>query len=216
MQYGRSDTFDDVQEIVVVDDDAAFSDVLEDHLAEDGFFITPVANGESCIDAICERIPAAIVLDITTPKHFGLDVLRSLKASHCPSPVFVVSGAADVRTAVEAMKCGAVDFFEKPGQLEALLDSLRLAMKDTKAKSSRPFATHPVRKYPGRDVLTRRERDVLAQIASGASNKEAGRLLGISPRTVEVHRARIMEKLGARNAADLVRIVLSEVSVAAE
>jgi two-component system response regulator FixJ len=63
--------------------------------------------------------------------------------------------------------------------------------------------------FPGRDLLTPRERDVLAQIARGASNKEAGRQLGISPRTIEVHRARIMEKLGARNAADLVRIVMS-------
>ena len=159
---------------------------------------------------ICERIPAAIVLDITTPRHFGLDVLRSLKASHCPSPVFVVSGAADVRTAVEAMKCGAVDFFEKPVQVEFLVNSLRTVMKDGRDRTSRPLAAHPARKFPGREVLTRRERDVLAQIASGASNKEAGRLLGISPRTVEVHRARIMEKLGARNAADLVRIVLSE------
>jgi len=65
--------------------------------------------------------------------------------------------------------------------------------------------------FPGRDLLTRRERDVLAQVAHGASNKEAGRRLGISPRTIEVHRARIMDKLGAKNAADLMRIVLSNV-----
>ena len=114
------------------------------------------------------------------------------------------------------MKCGAVDFFEKPVQFDVLVDSLRMAMKITRAKPPRPFAVTPARNFPGREVLTRRERDVLAQIASGASNKEAGRLLGISPRTVEVHRARIMEKLGARNAADLVRIVLSETRIAAE
>ncbi len=111
---------------------------------------------------------------------------------------------------MEAIKKGALDFIEKPFDPTAVVARVREALAQwgrTNGDSHGILAHH----FPGQDLLTPRERDVLVQVAGGASNKQAGRALGISPRTIEVHRARIMDKLGARNAADLVRIVLSEV-----
>jgi FixJ family two-component response regulator len=110
--------------------------------------------------------------------------------------------------AVSAIKLGAVDFIQKPFDAETVVASVRDAM----AALERQAGNRDTTVFPGSDLLTPRERDVLREITAGASNKEAGRILGISPRTIEVHRARIMEKLGARNAADLVRIVLTSSS----
>ena len=109
--------------------------------------------------------------------------------------------------AVDAIRSGALDFFEKPFDADMLVRRVRTAIASR--EQGRSDAFRPAAHFPGASLLTAREREVLERIAEGSSNKEIGRMLGISPRTVEVHRARIMEKLGARNAADLVRIVLS-------
>jgi FixJ family two-component response regulator len=113
--------------------------------------------------------------------------------------------------AVEAIKNGALDFIEKPFDASTVVTRVREAVDAWARRAQRGGGSDFLSKaFPGHDLLTSRERDVLGQIAAGSSNKQAGRELGISPRTIEVHRARIMEKLGAKNAADLVRIVLSE------
>jgi FixJ family two-component response regulator len=109
------------------------------------------------------------------------------------------------------MKFGALDVLEKPFSSDAIIDRVRAAVKVW--RESQGGEIDGLANFSGRHLLTCREREVLAQVAKGASNKEAGRRLGISPRTVEVHRARIMDKLGARNAADLMRIVLSDANV---
>ena len=112
--------------------------------------------------------------------------------------------------AVSAIKNGALDFIEKPfrgSEIVARLDEAigAYARRQAEGHASKIASLH----FPGREPLTRREREVLEQFAAGASNKEAGRQLGISPRTIEDHRANVMKKLGARNAADLIRIVLT-------
>jgi FixJ family two-component response regulator len=117
--------------------------------------------------------------------------------------------------AVEAIKSGALDFIEKPFDAATVVTRVREAVEAWARRSQRGAGSSGdilSKSFPGHDLLTSRERDVLGQIAAGSSNKQAGRELGISPRTIEVHRARIMEKLGAKNAADLVRIVLSDTS----
>ena len=136
-----------------------------------------------------------------------LDVLRELYASHYPAPILIVSGQNDVPTAVEAIKSGALDFIEKPIEPSRVVARVREAVAAHARSASNGDGGAP--RFPGWDKPTPREREVLDEITRGASNKEAGRHLGISPRTVEVHRARIMDKLGAKNAADLVRITLS-------
>jgi FixJ family two-component response regulator len=139
------------------------------------------------------------------PGRSGIEVLKALDVATFPAPVFVISGQGDIPMAVSAIKLGAVDFIEKPFDAETVVRRV----KDAIAALARQEATRDMTVFQGSELLTPRERDVLKAITGGASNKEAGRTLGISPRTIEVHRARIMEKLGARNAADLVRIVLT-------
>ena len=145
------------------------------------------------------------------PGQSGLDILKELNAQQYPAPIFIISGIGDIPMAVEAIKNGALDFIEKPFDADDRGDAGARGGRGLGAprKRRRAAAILP-QTFPGHDLLTSRERDVLGQIAAGSSNKQAGRELGISPRTIEVHRARIMEKLGAKNAADLVRIVLSE------
>jgi FixJ family two-component response regulator len=154
------------------------------------------------------RVPACILLDVQMPGPSGLDVLKELNAQQFPAPILIISGQGDIPMAVEAIKNGALDFIEKPFRASDVAARVRDAIEATARRAADGLGSLTDGAFPGHDQLTPREREVLSQLAAGASNKVAGRHLGISPRTVEVHRARIMEKAGAKNAADLVRIVL--------
>jgi FixJ family two-component response regulator len=175
-----------------------------------GYKVRAFADGASFVAAARAEAPACIILDVHMPGRSGLDILRALNAEHYPTPIFIISGQGDIPMAVEAIRNGALDFIEKPFNGETVVTRVREAIEARTRRSEAGGLEALAAQFPGRDLLTPREREVLGKIAEGASNKEAGRLLGISPRTIEVHRARIMEKLGAKNAADLVRIVLSE------
>jgi FixJ family two-component response regulator len=147
------------------------------------------------------------------PGRSGLDMLRELDAPHYPAPILIVSGQSDVPTAVNAIKGGALDFIEKPIEIATVVARVReaiMAWTHRPANGNGQLSQDILTEIKGAELLTPREREVLARIIAGASNKEAGRMLSISPRTIEVHRARIMDKLGAKNAADLVRIVLGQ------
>ncbi len=133
-------------------------------------------------------------------------MLKQLDAQSYPAPVLVISGRGDIPTAVEAIRNGALDFIEKPFDPTTVVARVRSAIDGWHNGNGKNSIL--ARDFPGHDRLTAREGDVLERIAQGESNKEAGRELGISPRTIEVHRARIMEQLAAKNAADLMRIVL--------
>ncbi len=196
-------------EIFVVDDDVAVRDALGTLFQIEGYAVSGFADGQSFIAAARTRTPACVILDVNMPGRSGLDILRELNAQHYPAPVFIISGQGDIPMAVEAIKNGALDFIEKPFEAETVVSHVRDAIAATERRNARGLDVASTN-FPGRDHLTPREREVLGQIAAGASNKEAGRHLGISPRTIEVHRARIMEKLGAKNAADLVRIVMTD------
>lgn len=197
-----------VTPVCIVDDDVTVRDALTLLLRIEGFAPSAFADGSAFLQAVSALRPVCVLLDLQLPGQSGVGVLRTLSAMQFAAPVIVMSGHSDIATAVEAMKFGAVDFLEKPFAANAMVDRVRevvAAYRKTMAGQIEGLAN-----FPGRHLLTGRERDVLAEVARGASNKEAGRRLGISPRTVEVHRARIMDKLGAKNAADLMRIVLSE------
>lgn len=196
--------------VVVVDDDPSVRDALLLLLRLDGFEAEAFADGESFFASLQSSMPSCVILDLQLPGCSGLAVMRQLADLRFAPPVFVISGHSDIATAVQAMKLGAVDFLEKPFSAGAMIDRVREAVLTY--RRSMAGQIDGLADFPGLDLLTRRERDVLAQVTHGASNKEAGRRLGISPRTIEVHRARIMDKLGARNAADLMRIVLSQIS----
>jgi two-component system response regulator FixJ len=195
-------------EIFVVDDDETMRDTLAAVFTPEGCRVTCFAEGQSFLVAARARTPACILLDVNMPGRSGLDMLRELDAPHYPAPILIVSGQRDVPTAVNAIKGGALDFIEKPIEAAAVIARVREAIL---AWPRRARGNGHLPEVKGSEQLTPREREVLARVIAGASNKEAGRTLGISPRTIEVHRARIMDKLDAKNAADLVRIVLGQV-----
>jgi two-component system response regulator FixJ len=205
----------DGTEIFVVDDDETMRDTLSAVFAPEGCRVTCFAEGQSFLLVARARTPACILLDVNMPGRSGLDMLRELDAPHYPAPILIVSAQRDVPTAVDAIKGGALDFIEKPIEPAAVIARVREAIlawprRPANGDANGHQAADHMHDVPGSGLLTPREREVLGRVIAGASNKEAGRTLGISPRTVEVHRARIMDKLGAKNAADLVRIVLDQ------
>lgn len=198
-------------EIFVVDDDAAVRRVLAMVFRGGGYQPVFFAEGAGLLAAARQRTPVCIILDVHIPGPSGLDVLKQLEQCDYPAPIFVMSGRGDIAMAVEAIRHGALDFIEKPFRGRELVSRIKRAIEawTKRCRETREGDAFRVQ-LPGREPLTRREREVLALIANGASNKDAGRQLQISPRTIEVHRARIMEKLGARNVAELVRIIMLE------
>ena len=198
-------------EVFVVDDDPAVRTTLSTVFARAGYQVTCFADGAALVAAARSGTPLCIILDVHIPGKSGLDILKQLNAQDYPVPIFMMSGQGDIAMAVDAIKNGALDFIEKPFRGSDVVARVEAAIEARAQGDTINGSADPQRFYfPGREPLSRRERDVLAQIVAGASNKEAGRKLGISPRTIEVHRAHLMQKIGARNAADLIRIVMSE------
>ncbi len=198
-------------EIFIADDDSAVRNTLVTIFNRAGYHVTAFAEGKSLLALARERTPACILLDVHMPGRSGLDILKELNAHQYPAPIFIISGQGDIPMAVEAIKNGALDFIEKPFQGKTLVERIKAAIEAWVERQRDAHASgRPVFAFPGLEPLTTRENEVLTAIAGGASNKEAARKLGISPRTVEVHRAKVMEKLGARNFAELMRIVMGE------
>lgn len=194
----------DAADVYVVDDDAAVRDALVVVFELEGFRVQSFDSGDSFL-AGCDAASGCVLLDVHMPGRSGIETLRSLTTRGFRGPVFMISGQGDIPVAVQAIKEGAADFIEKPFDMDTVVTLVRAAIADGPPGGGDETGGD----FPGAELLTPRERQVLGEIVRGLSNKEAGRTLAISPRTIEVHRARIMQKLGARNAADLVRIVLS-------
>jgi two-component system response regulator FixJ len=148
-----------------------------------------------------------LIVDIRMPDMDGLQLQKELVARHSPLPVIVMTGHGDIAIAVQAMKAGAVDFLEKPFDDIVLLESVQRALDQ--ASSAVSHANAAMEAQTRMAELTERERQVLELIVAGKANKVIAFELSISPRTVEIHRSRVMEKMGAANLADLVRKVLS-------
>jgi two-component system, LuxR family, response regulator FixJ len=193
-------------EVFIVDGDHLVREALSLVLVDAGFRVTGFVDGESFLEVARWRTPQCALIDAHLPGCSGLELLKALNARRYRAPIFVISGRGDIPTAVEAIRNGALDFIEKPFDPATVVFRVRDAIQAWQSLGQEDdILAHD---FHGHERLTARERDVLERIARGASNKETGGDLGISSRTVEVHRARIMEKLGAKNAADLMRIVL--------
>lgn len=195
--------------IHIVDDDPAVRDALSVLFELEGYQVETFAAGEDFLARLRDVSPSVVLLDVHMPGRSGLEVLEEMHARHCNAPVLIISGQGDIPMAVAAIKQGAHDFIEKPFDGTVVVDHIEKILEAARNKPETGQSALANWSFPRADTLTPRERDVLLQITQGASNKEAGQHLAISPRTIEVHRARIMEKLKARNTADLVRIVLT-------
>ncbi len=184
-------------EIHVVDDDPAVRDALHAALSIEGFDVRGFGDAAAYAAVGMKRPAAAVLLDVHMPGRSGLDLLNDICAAPDGPPVLIISGHGDVPMAVDAMKRGADDFIEKPFNLEDVIAKVQHAIAPP---------AHAVPTRGPLSTLSRREIEIIDVIATGASSKEAGTKLNISPRTVDAHRARIMDKLGVKNTAELMRL----------
>jgi two-component system response regulator FixJ len=193
--------------IALIDDDEAVLDSLALFLKRKGITVTPFVSADAFL-ATGEGIKGygAIVADVRMPGLSGVDLIRRLQADNITTPVILITGHGDVDMAVAAIKLGAFDFIEKPFDEERLLESIRSAVAQGRRREDASAETRELRARV--DSLSERQRQVMELAASGLSNKEIGARLGISPRTVEIHRAWMMERMGARNLAELVRVTM--------
>ena len=192
--------------LYIADDQDDVRATLKVALIRKGFFAECFADGVSLLDAVRRLKPDCILVDVRMPGLSGIEVVTRLIASSFSAPIFMMSGVADVPMAVAAMQAGAHGFFEKPLRIAEVGQEITAAIRGresgSKAQDVRQLS------FPGKDSLTARELDVLAELSSGASSKTIGAKLGVSPRTIEVHRSRILQKLGAKNSIELFAYIL--------
>ena len=189
----------------LIDDDDGVRQAVAFLLATSGFAVRVYESAAAFLDALASVQPGCIVTDVRMPGMDGLTLQRELKARGIGLPVIVITGHADVPLAVEAMKAGAVDFIEKPFNDESLLSAIRVAIDCHLRNARRDEEVGAIKAKL--DSLSSREREVLDGLIAGLPNKSIAYDLKISARTVEVHRANLMSRMGARSVADLVRMV---------
>jgi two-component system response regulator FixJ len=195
-----------LSEVYVVDDDEAIRRSLTFLLRTAGIPSQSYDSALSFLRDVDRLAPGCIITDIRMPGMDGLEMVRQLKEKDVPHPVIVITGHGDIPLAVEAMKAGAIDFIEKPFRDDVLLAAVRTALNVDEKASANDAAR---RRY--QDVfanLSPREQEVLRSVVEGKTNKLIAYDFGISPRTVEVHRANMMMKSGARSLSELVRMAL--------
>lgn len=196
----------DKSTVYVVDDDPDVRDSLKILLEFAGFEVEAFESALKFLSADVRKMDGCLVVDIRMPDMDGLDLQDELGRRGINLPIIVVTGHGDVPLAVRAMRSGAVDFLEKPFREEALVESIGRALASRKNHRN-DAEIEAVKKRIA--SLTDREREVLDLIAEGNTSKEVARALSISPRTVDIHRGHVMEKMHAGNIADLIRMVLS-------
>jgi two-component system response regulator FixJ len=192
--------------VYVVDDDADVRDSMRLLLEVAGFKVRCFTSARHFL-ADAHPKHGCLIADIRMPDMSGLDLQVEVTRRHIGLPVIVITGHGDVPLAVQAMKAGAIDFLEKPFDDELMLASVRRALEVGSQARSRSAESQAAKELLS--SLTPRERSVLDKLVQGRSNKIVAHELGISPRTVEIHRAHIMTKMEASSLSDLVRLVLA-------
>lgn len=191
--------------VFVVDDDEAVRHFLHGLIVSVNLRVQAYASAQEFLEAYQQGSPGCLVLDIRMPGMSGLELQQELNARGIDLPIIVLTGHGSVQVAVHAMKAGAIDFIEKPFNNELLLDRIQKAVaKSVNAYQDRLKQDEILRRQ---NSLTPREHQVLDLVVAGESNKRIARRLQISDKTVEIHRANVMEKMQARSLADLVKMV---------
>jgi two-component system response regulator FixJ len=193
--------------VFVVDDDPDVRDSLSLLLEASGYAVQSFDSALALLQSAAPNTPGCLIVDVRMPNMSGLELQQNLVTRNSPLAVVVMTGHGDIPLAVQAMKAGAVDFLEKPLDESALLDSVARALRSASQATHDAEATQMTEQRMA--LLTEREKQVLDLIVAGKANKVIAYELSISPRTVEIHRSRVMTKMNARNLAELVRMVLS-------
>ena len=191
--------------VSVIDDEVSVRDAVAMLLETHGL---TVACYESAKEFLAAPFAAGcIVSDVRMPEVSGLDLLRTLRSSDDPRPLLLMTGHGDVELAVQAIKLGAFDFVEKPFSNERLVASVEEALVASESSLKERIELDDLKSRFA--ALSDRQRDTMQLLIRGLSNKEIGQQLGISPRTVEIHRTWVMTKMSARSIADLVRMAMA-------
>jgi two-component system response regulator FixJ len=196
-----------VDAVHVIDDDEAVRRSLALLLFSAGRAVRTYASAECFLAALPQTMDGCIVVDVRMPGMDGLQLQEHLTAQGVHLPVVVVTGHADIALAVRAMKAGARDFIEKPYTNERMIEAVTAALASGRLDLTRARRTSEARARVGR--LSARELDVLRELVAGRPNKLIAHALNISPRTVEIHRANMMDKLAARSLSEAVRLFIA-------
>lgn len=193
--------------VFVVDDDQAMRNSLQWLIESVGMNVECFSSAEDFLKSYYPGRSGCLLLDVRMPGMSGLDLQEYLVRNDIRIPVIIITGHGDVPMSVRAMKAGAIDFIEKPFNDELLLDAIRNALVlDENQRDRQAELAELAAKLAH---LTPREHEVMDMVTLGKSNKEIANLLGVSAKTVEAHRARVMEKMQARSLADLVRMAMN-------
>jgi two-component system, LuxR family, response regulator FixJ len=192
--------------VMVVDDDAGVRNAMRALLKSVGINAALYASAQEFLAAYDPQQPGCLLLDIRMPGMSGMELQQQLNLRGAVIPVIFMSGHADIPMAVEAMQHGAFDFLQKPFRDQDLLDRIQRAIAQDGERRVALGERSRIKTHL--ESLTEREREVLDQLTQGKQNKSIAQDLGISPRTIEIHRARVMEKMDAKSVAELVRMML--------
>ncbi|MFA7606845.1 MAG: response regulator transcription factor [Rhodocyclaceae bacterium] len=198
--------------IYIVDDDEALRDSLVWLLESSGYRAEAFDSADAFLSVFSPELTGCVLLDVRMPGMSGLELFELLRQRHCTLPVIFITGHGDVPMAVSVVKKGAVDFIEKPFGDRDMLALIEESL--AREQAGREKRVHDAETARRLGELTQREREVLDLIIAGRLNKQIADVLGISIKTVEVHRARVMEKMGANSLAELVQSVISAESAA--
>ncbi len=192
--------------VFVVDDEPAVRESLQWLVRSVGLAVETYASAHEFLDRFDANRTGCLVLDIRMPDMSGIELQEELLARKAVIPVIFITGFGEVTTAVRALKMGALDFLEKPFSDQVLLDRIRRAVeKDKRTREYRAAAANAAARLAS---LTRREREVIDLVVAGKSNRAIAAGLNISEKTVEFHRANVMNKLGVDSLAELLRVIL--------
>jgi FixJ family two-component response regulator len=190
--------------VFIVDDDISVRESLGPLLRFEGWTAETFASAQEFLARPRPTVPSCLVLDVSLPDLNGLDLQKRLAAERADMPIMFITGHGDVRTTVQAMKAGAVEFLTKPFKHSILLGAIRESLDRSRFALARQTELRALRsRYAS---LTPRERDVMALVVTGLLNKQVGAELGISEITVKAHRGRLMQKMQVGSLAELVKV----------
>ncbi|WP_145118941.1 response regulator transcription factor [Sphingomonas panaciterrae] len=185
--------------VYIIDDEPEVCRSLALLMAAGGIPARSFGNADLFLDLVHHLAPGIVICDVVMPGTSGIELLQSMRSNGRQDPVILIAGHADIPIVVAAMQAGATNFLEKPFDPDVIIDAVALARQSLNRASVNDSLA---------DRLSPRERQVLELVIGGATSKEAARHLGISPRTVETYRTKLLEKTGARSTAHLVKIGL--------